>query len=193
MFCSKKCISSELLFKIVQKELNVKFREKLLISHLKLYNVSINQLYLSIDEYGYGYEKIEKLKYTYVNNLNNWSLEKICQKFCELKYLYEYCNIQYYLQASEINNFSIQLHYEISKNMALNNKGGQFPIIWPWDYEIKILHKIIDDLAYLRILTNLEYFDISNCINITDDGLSYISEFKGLIKLIFCNATLMAI
>jgi ribosomal protein S8 len=91
-----------------------------------------------------------------------WTLEKISQKMCEMKYLYDYCNlvnIMHSISYDKIrewkeynpNNTIMGPRFEIAKQIALE-KSGSFPIVWPWNYKIKddrkiLLSKLFDELS----------------------------------------------
>lgn len=147
VFCDKKCVSVELYRKYLIIELNTKFRRRKLREHLRRYNIKKR--------------KDSVLCTKYINNTldKEWTAEKVAQKMCEMKYLYDYCRMNHYLKLTSVNKFSGLTHFEISKHLALRNYG-QFPVVWPWSTLVKDEHqtKLKESLNMIKIMPPKGYF-----------------------------------
>lgn len=143
-FCNKKCIPFSFFKEQVIISLNRLFRKKRLRNSLKLYNLKIR----------YDSTLCEK----YIDGLLDkvWTSEKVAQKMCEMKYLFEYCNMSCYLnevsddliedRIQNIKSGNDKTTYHSSPRFHLAKEEilrriGDFPIVWPWETKYKQSHK----------------------------------------------------
>jgi hypothetical protein len=128
-FCNKKCITVDFLRKLVVEELDRKFRRRALIKNLKMYNLKLRG--------------DSKLCYNYINGLleKPMTTEEVSQKMCEMKYLYDHCNMKIWLEEVYKSNYQLPVNnFEIAKQKALDYFGN-YPIVWPWKTKVEEEHR----------------------------------------------------
>jgi hypothetical protein len=129
-FCNKKCIPIEFLRNRVILELNRKFKRRALLKNLKMYNLKLRS--------------DSKLCQKYINGTleEPMTTEKVCQKMCEMKYLFDYCSMRFYLDQVYNDNYrNPENNFEIAKQEALKNNGNVYPIVWPWKTKVEETHR----------------------------------------------------
>jgi hypothetical protein len=150
-FCSKKCIPITFYKERVIKSLNRKFKTKKLDDNLRLYNLKIRADSVLCKKYINGFLDKE------------WTTEKVAQKMCEIKYLFDVYDITTEMNKltwTEINYWKkknietfMGAKFDLAKSKILK-QIGDFPIVWPWKTKVKIEHtksfcKILDDIKIL--------------------------------------------
>jgi len=99
------------------------------------------ELESALHKNGVKWRNDSKLCKGYVENTldSDWTIDIIVQRMCEMKYLYEYCNMdKYYDKAYESQREELEAGYfpdcsvfELAEMMALEKYGG-YPIVFPW-------------------------------------------------------------
>lgn len=159
--CSTKCIPIDFLKNELIFSLKVLNRKNKLTETLNMYNIEIR-----LDSKlcnAYIYFKLDK----------TWTTEKVAQKMCEMKYLFEVCDIVSILRKL---NFKSKYKFQIAKQIALN--GSSFPIVWNWDTEVKTTHnKLLEQVhKELSITPSKGYFTGGK------DYIEFVNKYKNIFK-----------
>lgn len=98
----------------------------------------------AMDEYGLQLREDSKLCNGYINGtINDWTIDEIVERMCQMKYLYDYCDMNdcceqaYEEQQDEYRAgyFPDCTVFEQAEMIALK-KHGKYPDQWPWlEYE----------------------------------------------------------
>jgi hypothetical protein len=73
----------------------------------------------------------------YVAGDNTRSIDAVVKRMCQMKYLYDYCDMVRYLdraRASYVHDWDEQYCsvHDLAEDLALNAKGNRYPKAWPW-------------------------------------------------------------
>lgn len=143
-FCMKKCIPYSFYREQLIVSLNRLFRRKKLRHIFKLYNLKMRSDSTLCKKYIDG--TLDK----------EWTHEKVAHKMCEMKYLFDYCNMRQELYQvpdewirnteKNIRDGSDKTVYLVSPRFQYAKENilltiGDFPIVWPWTAKYKDIHK----------------------------------------------------
>lgn len=99
-----------------------------------------NKLQQSLHEYKLELRNDSKLCTGYINGtIKDWSVDQIVERMCQMKYLFDYCNMNHYLEKAhreqreelKAGYFPDCSAFDHAEWMALN-KYGKYPQNWPW-------------------------------------------------------------
>jgi hypothetical protein len=73
----------------------------------------------------------------YVAGDNTRSIDAVVKRMCQMKYLYDYCDMVRYLDRARARyehdwdeqDWSV---HDRAENMALGATGSRYPQVWPW-------------------------------------------------------------
>lgn len=149
VFCSKYKINRNNNFAIVNKMNNlqeekerksIERKERIKKNKKDRANKRKIKLVKALKDYGLTLRKDSKLCCGYIDGtIKDWSIKEIVQRMCQMKYLYEYCNMNdcyqkaYDDQQRELNAgyFPDCTVFERAEMIALNTYG-EYPTVWPW-------------------------------------------------------------
>lgn len=90
----------------------------------------------ALEKYGIEYRNDSKLCHKYIENkADEWSLDQIVQRMCQMKYLYDYCNINACFEQAKKNHdiFSDSTIMDEAERLAiLKSPLKKYPEKWPW-------------------------------------------------------------
>lgn len=143
--CSIRCVPICFLKDEVISSLKILHRKNKLVDNLRMYNLKLRM------------DSRLCSSYIYFKLNDKWTSEKISQKMCEMKYLFECCDVVSVLRSL---NFRSKYKFQIAKQIALKSKGGTYPIVWSWEYDVKRIHKELmsNVLEELSITPSKGYF-----------------------------------
>jgi hypothetical protein len=103
------------------------------------------ELVAALEKNGLVLRYDSKLCLGYINGTigNEWTIPKIVQRMCQVKYLFDYCNMKRYLDREHANrryreysdsddDYYRQSPFEVAEGRALASRYGKFPDQWPW-------------------------------------------------------------
>ena len=112
--------------------------------HIDLAMIRKNELVGRLEERGLELRDDSALCSKYISNETDLDLDHIVQRMCEMKYLYDYCNMkrikkQVYYKCASSNKYKANIENSISmeaEKIALTKySGGKYPDIFPWEEE----------------------------------------------------------
>jgi hypothetical protein len=127
--------------KQIERKKKSEQKKKLITEHRK------KELVKALDEYGLKLRNDSKLCNGYIDgSIKDWSIDGIVERMCQMKYLYDYCNMdECYDEAYEEQQEEYEAGYypdcsvfEQAEMIALEKYGnkGKYPEEWPWlEYE----------------------------------------------------------
>lgn len=111
-----------------------------LIEEEKKYNERKEQLTKALEEKGLKLRDDSKLCMNYINDSlkERWTIDGIVERMCQMKYLFEYCNIESYMEKAEKEYYDeLNAGYlpdcsiiDTAEAYAMKNK--EYPNKWPW-------------------------------------------------------------
>ena len=63
--------------------------------------------------------------------IKDWTVEKIAERMCQMKYLFDYAGMEYQKEEFENGYFPDMTVFEQAEDSALRKIGG-YPKKWPW-------------------------------------------------------------
>jgi len=101
------------------------------------------RLVARLNDHGLELRYDSKLCTGYIDGtITDWTVDQICHRMCQMKYLFDYCNMDHYLEkAHEANQDEYNAGYipdsspfDDAEWMALKKHGvnGKYPKDWPW-------------------------------------------------------------
>ena len=115
-------------------------RKRKVRSREEMCNVRREQLVAALQQFHLELRGDSKLCHGYINGtIKDWTVDKIVERMCEMKYLYEYCHIENYMEKARRSNERELLDgyipdcsvFQVAEDMALRKHGG-YPQAWPW-------------------------------------------------------------
>ena len=122
------------LLKLDKKTIRVKKREEKTQSNRE-------KLINALSDHGLELRTDSKLCQQYIDGeLTEWTLEAVVQRMCQMKYLYDYCDMdQAYQEAREKQIEELNAGYfpdcsifDQAEMIALEKVQGKYPEEWPW-------------------------------------------------------------
>jgi hypothetical protein len=163
-FCeTKSCVTPDFLKKRSIDEITYKWKVKNLKERFVKFNLNLHDMRVSrlCQKYIHSNPELDE---------KEWTVEKVALKVAEMKFLYDYCNMKWFLdiEPNSINNekidpnvFIISPKFERAKQKALRAySNGRYPVAWPWDYPFKTEHrvKLMEVIKELSYVPPLKYF-----------------------------------
>lgn len=137
-YCTE-CVPDEVINKIDEK--NEK-EDELINEYNNLLNtksIRKNELTIALNHKGLKLRSDSKLCLKYIE-YNNGDLNEIVNRMCEMKYLFDYCNMK--KELNKVENEHIEIInsgyfpdlsvFEEAEYDILSNIEGCYPIKWPW-------------------------------------------------------------
>lgn len=123
--------------KEIEKE---KRRKTIALNKKEKMDVKKKRLCTALNEHGLELRDDSKLCHGYIDGtIKGWTVSEIVQRMCQMKYLYDYCNMDAcYEKAVDEQRDELAAGYfpdcspfEQAELIALENCGG-YPKTWPW-------------------------------------------------------------
>lgn len=110
-----------------------------LIEEEKAYDKRKEKLIKALSKYGLKLRNDSRLCTNYMNGeLTNWTLDEVVERMCQMKYLFDYCDIEDYIEKArseyydEINDGYFPDCSIIDKAEMYAMKNKKYPDKWPW-------------------------------------------------------------
>jgi len=94
----------------------------------------------ALGEYKLQLRSDSKLCASYIAGFCTFTVDQVVERMCQMKYLYDYCNMTKYLRRAE-NEFRAELNtgyipdvpvFDSAEYLALNARSSGYPLVWPW-------------------------------------------------------------
>lgn len=99
-------------------------------------------LHAALQANGLKLRKDSKLCNGYIDGTlrEKWSIPSIVNRMCQMKYLYDYCDMNNaYENEKALNDEEFNAEYfpdvpiiDLAEDIALKRNGGKYPDVWPW-------------------------------------------------------------
>ena len=141
-FCEKHNISEDKLDKTLEKleKIKQKKSDKIKLTKEQKRKERKKDLISALKKVGLEFRTDSKLCNGFIDGtIKDWDIKKIVKRMCQMKFLYDYANMDYYFikakknQSEELNAgyFPDMSVFEQAEMYALNKIGG-YPKKWPW-------------------------------------------------------------
>jgi hypothetical protein len=118
--------------------------KKMIASRNNKKNERLNNLVTALENVGLELRNDSKLCDGYIDGVlgknDGWTIPTIVNRMCQMKYLYEYCDMEgAYQKAKKEYIEELKAGYypdvsveEMAEEIALKKQGGRYPNDWPW-------------------------------------------------------------
>jgi hypothetical protein len=99
-------------------------------------------LLVALQANGLKLRKDSKLCNGYIDGTlrEKWSIDSIVERMCQMKYLYDYCDMNHAYELAKARNaeefnagyFPDVPIIDLAEDIALEKNGGRYPDVWPW-------------------------------------------------------------